>query len=146
MPPQRDTRIVVAWGGYRSAPLFSYAVSLGDPRPEFGETRPKVDEIDLLTLRDHGGPGFACWSGAVCGETSITSAPRQHLAGMRLVRTNSAAGFDVLTYRAPRRTEVDIYALLAELTAWSKQDPRIFIQHGQPWESLTAGRQPAPAG
>ena len=147
LPPLRGDRIIVAWGGYRSAPLFSYAVSLGDPRPEFGEARPKVDEIDLLALRDPGGPGFACWSGTVCGETNVPATPKQRLAGgMRLVRTTPAAGFDVLTYRAPRRTEVDIYALLAELTAWSLRDPRIFIQHGRPWNSVNARRQLAPPG
>ena len=134
LPPQRETRLLVAWGGYRAAPLFSYALTLGDPRPEFGEFRMNVDEIDLLALRDEGA-GFACWSGSACGETHFATPPRAQFAGMRHVRTRRAAGFDVLTYRSPRPVQVDVYDLIAELAAWSKREPRIFIQHGEPWGS-----------
>jgi hypothetical protein len=130
LPPQHDARLVVTWSGYRAQPMFGYLPGLGDPQPS--ESQVAVKEIDILALRERG-KGFACWSGAVCGEQSVDFPRRPRLMDFRLAAHHRAAGFDVVTYRARRPTKVAVLPLYYELSTWvSANFPRIFIQHAPP--------------
>lgn len=122
--PRRD-RLVIAWGGYRLAPLGE----LLQPAARVGRSNiVEVSQIDILVFERPSGR-ISCWSGAACNMVPVAKPPSTLPAGFSLQERRAGGLFEVYRFAATEPRRVSIGSILEPLAV--SRAPYVWRQTAQ---------------